>query len=75
MGAHPEWLSELSVVWTSENRSRYNRRGQIYPSDLTDEEWVILEPLLPVPTGKGRGHVPPRGVAGAGAVPRPPCLV
>jgi putative transposase len=42
------------MVWTKENRSRYDRRGQRYPSDLTNEEWVVLESALPVPTGQGR---------------------
>ena len=42
------------MVWTKQNRRRYDRRGQRYPSDLTNEEWTILEPLLPVPKGSGR---------------------
>ena len=54
MAARPEWLSEGSVVWTKENRPRYDRRGQRYPSDLTNEEWTVLEPLLPVARGIGR---------------------
>ncbi|TNC94358.1 MAG: transposase IS4 family protein [Stygiobacter sp.] len=40
-------------MWTAENRSRYDRRGQRYPSDLTNEEWVLLEPMLPVAKGNG----------------------
>ena|ERR1700759_543718 len=42
------------MVWTPENRGRYDRRGQRYPSDLTKDEWVLVEPLLPVPRGSGR---------------------
>ena len=34
-------------MWTDENRARYDRKGQRYPSDLTDEEWALVEPLLP----------------------------
>src|SRR3712207_2493035 len=45
------------VVWTDENRARYDRRDQRYPSDLTDAEWIILEPLLPVAQGCGRPRV------------------
>jgi transposase len=45
------------VVWTDENRARYDRRGQRYPSDVTDAEWIILEPLLPVAQGCGRPRV------------------
>ena len=29
---------------------------QAYPTDLTDDEWNILHPLLPVKTGKGRNQ-------------------
>ena len=54
MAARPEWLSEPFVVWNAENRRRYDRRFQRYPSDLTNEEWEVLEPLLPVAKGKGR---------------------
>ena len=45
------------MVWTSSNRGRYDRRGQRYPSDLTNEEWAVLRPLLPVPQGRGRPRV------------------
>lgn len=34
-------------MWTVENRPRYERQGLRYPSDLTDEEWSLVEPLLP----------------------------
>src|SRR6516164_6593945 len=34
-------------MWTFENRPRYNRDGLRYPSDLTDEEWTLVEPLIP----------------------------
>jgi transposase len=33
-------------VWTSENRGRYDRSRLRYPSDLTDEEWALVEPLI-----------------------------
>jgi len=42
------------MVWTAKNRGRYDRRGQRYPSDLTNEEWAVLQPCLPIPHGKGR---------------------
>lgn len=54
MSYRQELLSGTALVWTDENRSRYDRRGQRYPSDLTNEEWHILEPLLPVAKGVGR---------------------
>ncbi len=34
-------------MWTSENRTRYSRAGLGYPSDLTDEEWAEIAPLIP----------------------------
>ena len=34
-------------MWTSENRGRYNRSKLRYPSDLTDEEWALIEPMIP----------------------------
>jgi len=34
-------------MWTVENRARYNRDRLRYPSDLTDEEWTLIEPLIP----------------------------
>ena len=34
-------------MWTAENRPNYERKGQRYPSDLSDEEWALVEPLLP----------------------------
>ena len=53
--SHRNWLlSGTALVWTDENRPRYDRRGQRYPSDLTNEEWAVLEPLLPVAAGQGR---------------------
>ncbi|MET3912988.1 hypothetical protein ABID59_007362, partial [Bradyrhizobium sp. S3.3.6] len=33
-------------MWTKENRSRYDRSRLRYPSDLTDEEWALVEPLI-----------------------------
>ncbi len=32
-----------------------------YPSDWTDEEWAILEPLIPAPKPGGRPAKAPRG--------------
>ena len=34
-------------MWTNENRARYERCDQRYPSDLTDAEWQLIAPLIP----------------------------
>jgi len=41
-------------VWTDENRAKYNRDHLRYPSDLTDDEWAYVEPLIP-PARRGGG--------------------
>ena len=41
-------------MWTAENRPRYNRDKLRYPSDLTDEEWGLVEPHIP-PGKRGGG--------------------
>ena len=35
-------------MWTDENRARYDRRKLRYPSDLTNDEWAIIRPLIPL---------------------------
>ena len=45
-------------MWTAENRGRYNRDKLRYPSDLTDEEWSLIEPLIPpAKRGGNRRHI------------------
>jgi transposase len=34
-------------MWTNENRARYDRSKLRYPSDLTDEEWALIAPVIP----------------------------
>jgi len=41
-------------MWTAENRPRYNRDKLRYPSDLTDEEWALVKPLIPPAKRGGR---------------------
>jgi transposase len=41
-------------MWTTENRPRYDRDKLRYPSDLTDEEWSLVEPLIPPAKRGGR---------------------
>ena len=45
-------------MWTSQNRARYDRSKLRYPSDLTDDEWGLVEPLIPPgKTGGGKRRV------------------
>jgi transposase len=41
-------------MWTNENRGRYDRGKLRYPSDLTDEEWAFIAPVIP-PAKRGGG--------------------
>ena len=41
-------------MWTPENRPRYDRDHLRYPSDLTDDEWAYVKPLIP-PAKPGGG--------------------
>ena len=41
-------------MWTNENRARYNRDHLRYPSDVTDEEWAHVAPLIPKAKRGGR---------------------
>lgn len=41
-------------MWTPEHRRAADRRGLRYPSDLTDAEWALVEPLIPPAKPGGR---------------------
>ena len=41
-------------MWTNENRNHYDRSQLRYPSDLTDDEWALIESEIP-PTKRGGG--------------------
>ena len=41
-------------MWTDTTRVLYARKGMALPSDLTDGEWAVLEPLLPPALAFGR---------------------
>jgi transposase len=41
-------------MWSEITRSKYERKGQPYASDLTDEEWALIEPHMPVRKALGR---------------------
>ncbi len=41
-------------MWKRENRGLYERKGLRYPSDLRDEEWALIEPMIPPAKRGGR---------------------
>jgi putative transposase len=41
-------------MWTSESRAKYDRDKLRYPSDVTDEEWAHVVPLIPPAKRGGR---------------------
>ena len=50
-------------MWTEKNRPRYNRDHLRYPSDLTDEEWALVKPLIaPGKRGGGKRRVDLRSI-------------
>ena len=42
------------MSWTETTRGKYDRHGLRYASDLTDMEWLQIEPLIPLPKRIGR---------------------
>jgi transposase len=57
------WFEEGPPMWTSENRPKYNRDKLRYPSDLTNDEWSHVEPLIPPAKRGGRKRsVEPREI-------------
>jgi transposase len=41
-------------MWTAEHRRNASRKGTRYPSDLTDDEWRLVEPFIPPAWHGGR---------------------
>lgn len=41
-------------MWTDKHRRAADRRGLRYPSDLTDAEWALVEPMIPPAKHGGR---------------------
>ena len=46
-------------MWTPETRARHKRDHLRYGSDLSDEEWQVIAPLMPPPAKTGRRRVWP----------------
>jgi hypothetical protein len=50
-------------MWTPQNRKRYDRSQLRYPTDVTDDEWALIAPLIP--------PAKPGGNIGAAPFPNP----
>jgi transposase len=42
------------MAWTKATRRQYRREGQRYASDQTDDEWAVVEPMMPATSRLGR---------------------
>lgn len=40
-------------MWTDTTRAQHARKGLRLPSDMTDAEWLVLEPLMPTAMALG----------------------
>jgi hypothetical protein len=47
-------------IWTAKNRRRNDRRKLRYPSDRNDDEWAVIEPLIPPAKRGGVSDACPR---------------
>ena len=45
---------ESIMAWTEITRPNFDRDAMRYASDLTDDEWAVVEPLLPARSKQGR---------------------
>jgi putative transposase len=45
---------EVAMPWTETTRRQYRRDEGRFASDTTDDEWSVLEPLMPAAAGLGR---------------------
>ncbi len=43
-----------TAMWTPATRRQYSRAGLRYETDVTDAEWALIEPSMPMPRTRGR---------------------
>ena len=44
---------EDTMTWNDTTRPQYERKSDRYASDLTDDEWLLVEPYMPPPSHVG----------------------
>ena len=42
------------MTWNETTRLQYRRERRRYARDLTDAEWALIEPMMPLPSAIGR---------------------
>src|SRR5206468_4976732 len=57
--------STANGPWNEADRERYNIVRERYTSDLSDDEYALIEPLLPQPKRRGRKPTPARTILNA----------
>jgi hypothetical protein len=55
-GSRPTVTVRAPPIWTAENRPRYYCDRLRHPSDLTDTEWALVEPMIPPAKHSGCRH-------------------
>jgi transposase len=53
------------MPWNETDREKFAVIRQRYASDLSDEEFALVQPLLPVPRPSGRKPTDPRAILNA----------
>ena len=49
------------MAWTEITRPKYERKFGLYASDVTDQEWQLIAPNLPLPETTVRSHITAMG--------------
>ena len=42
------------MPWDKTSRAKYDHKTGRYPSDMTNAQWAVIEPLVPLPKHGGR---------------------
>jgi hypothetical protein len=55
----------FAMAWDETDRTKYAAIRERYASDLSDEEFALIQPLLPRPKRRGRERTDPRSMLNA----------
>ena len=60
---HRDFLQPMedAMPWDKATQEEYKRNRQELETTLTDDEWRLIEPLLPAPAPKGRPRTTDQG--------------